>query len=142
MNIENLLKPRYKVIAGWPYMPKHAKVGELVADNFILKAANYPHLFKKLEWWEERKANEMPKYVMSLADKKGYVFIIEEWDMDMLIGWVDKKERSCCSLTAFKPEYGYFPATEKEYNDYINSKIATLAQEIGFINLDALKKLL
>lgn len=60
---QELLKPRYKCIADWPFMPRHIKVGELVAEVFIIKAAKYPHLFKKLEWWEERKPEDMPEYL-------------------------------------------------------------------------------
>ena len=51
----------------------------------------------------------MPKKVMSLADKNKDVYNIEEWDMELLVGWIDKKTRSCCSLLTFNPEYGYIP---------------------------------
>lgn len=46
---------------------------------------------------------------MSILDDKGDTFEIQEWDMEILVGWIDKKERSCCSLLTFKPEYGYVP---------------------------------
>ena len=46
---------------------------------------------------------------MSILDEKGDTFEIQEWDMEILVGWVDKKKRSCCSLLLFKPEYGYVP---------------------------------
>ncbi len=66
MNTEQLLKPRYKVIADYPFSPY--KVGELVKEgssrcpyyittvnhisyNFDTEEIeNYPHLFRKLEW--------------------------------------------------------------------------------------------
>lgn len=37
------------------------------------------------------------------------VLDIQEWDMDILVGWTDKVKRQCCSLLTFKPEFGYFP---------------------------------
>ena len=51
----------------------------------------------------------MPKKVMSILDDKDDTFEIQEWDMEILVGWVNKKERSCCSLLTFNPEYGYVP---------------------------------
>ena len=143
-----MLQPRYKVIADYPYCPY--EIGDLVEftdlgtsfhctttkewNTFTEEfsdSVNYfsidclemwPHLFQRLQWWENRNANEMPKYVKSLADEKGDIFVIQEWDMEMLVGWIDKKQRSVCSLTTFKPEYGYFPATEAEYNAQCQTK--------------------
>ena len=40
------------------------------------------------------------------------LFEIEEWDMNTLTGWIDKDERTCCSLVIFKPEYGYVPVDQ------------------------------
>ena len=79
------------------------------ADILLEEIEQYPHLFRKLNWWEKRTADQMPKKVMSILDDKGDTFEIQEWDMEILVGWVDKKERSCCSLLTFKPEYGYVP---------------------------------
>ena len=79
------------------------------ADILIEEIKQYPHLFRKMNWWEKRTAEQMPKKVMSILDDKGDTFEIQEWDMEILVGWVDKKERSCCSLLTFKPEYGYVP---------------------------------
>jgi len=131
MTPEELLMPRYKVIADYPN--SLFKVGETLKEGIVTKDyifcdpdgprwSQFPHLFRKLNWWEERKVEDMPEYVKSLADDRGTVFKIQKWDMGMLIGWIDYDKRQCASLETFKPEYGYFPATEQEYNDYINSK--------------------
>ena len=79
------------------------------ADILLEEIEQYPHLFRKLNWWEKRTADQMPKKVISILDDKGDTFEIQEWDMEILVGWIDKKERSCCSLLTFKPKYGYVP---------------------------------
>lgn len=130
--LEDLLKRRYEVIADYPnslleigdiliqYEYSTSTTGMYVyvtntesplQGNSLNKkfAETMPHLFRKMNWWEKRTAEQMPKKVKSLADEKGSVYEIQEWDMEMLVGWIDKKERSCCSLLSFKPEYGYVP---------------------------------
>jgi len=127
MKSKELLIPRFEVIEEYPYSKyKKGDVLELkqitsdkifhntedfFVGNFFTQPEleKYPHLFRKLNWWEHRKAEDMPKKVMSLADDKKDTYDIEEWDMQILVGWIDKKSRSCCSLKAFNPEYGYFP---------------------------------
>ena len=122
MTAEKLLEPRFEIINDAPLLKN--KLGEIIIciephgmfdlDFFFFgKVAicpnNYPHIFRKLNWWEKRTAEEMPKKVMSLADDKKEVYEIEEWDMSFLLGWIDKEKRSCCDLTIFNPEYGYVP---------------------------------
>lgn len=52
----------------------------------------------------------MPKKLICRAiPNDTEVMEIVEWDMDLLVGWLSKKDRSCCSLLSFTPEYGYFP---------------------------------
>lgn len=114
MTAKELLKPRFEVIADYPnpkdycYFPvgEIIKIESLEDINYLEK---YPHLFRKLNWWEHRKIEDMPKKVMSLADDKKDTYIIEEWDMEILVGWIDKEKRSACSLLSFNPEYGYIP---------------------------------
>lgn len=76
--IEQLLIPRWKIIADFPSSP--FKVGEYLIIDSILRSEIYeydnfkfngififphefPHLFKKLRWWEERENHELPKYI-------------------------------------------------------------------------------
>lgn len=88
--VEELLAPRYKVVAKYFYSPY--QIGDIVFGNdggrvlltitseysqFMasdMKVENfghieildeYPALFKKLEWWQEREPDEMPEYVKS-----------------------------------------------------------------------------
>jgi hypothetical protein len=80
--IEQLLLPRYKVIADWPN--SLYKIGEVLvgADCIVTKKGikeltDFPHLFKRLEWWEQRTEEEMPKYIRI----KEYVWEVKwkEW---------------------------------------------------------------
>ena len=126
MTAKELMIPRFEVIETYP--KSKFKKGDILeripnatndwynadkslinADILIEEIKQYPHLFRKMNWWEKRTAEQMPKKVMSILDDKGDTFEIQEWDMEILVGWIDKKERSCCSLLTFKPEYGYVP---------------------------------
>jgi len=67
MSNEELMKPRWKVIADYPGSDYH--IGEIldrdwgwVGDDeigFKHQVSHYPHLFKKLEWWEDRTLDEL-----------------------------------------------------------------------------------
>ena len=126
MTAKELIQPRFEVIETYP--KSKFKKGDILeripnatndwynadkslinADILLEEIEQYPHLFRKLNWWEKRTAEQMPKKVMSILDNKADTFEIQEWDMEILVGWIDKKERSCCSLLIFKPEYGYVP---------------------------------
>jgi hypothetical protein len=118
MTAKELMKTRFEVIADYPSSP--FKVGDIITydgivygmgepQKFTRDPEKYPHLFRKMNWWEKRTSEQMPKKVMSILDDKGDTFDIEEWDMKILVGWVDKKMRTCCSLLTFNPEYGYVP---------------------------------
>lgn len=101
---EELLKVRYKVIADYPGSsrdwPEGMKVDRILSPQNVGWAKNvllwnpddFPHLFKRLEWWEDRAKEDMPEYFkkkfLSKESKKegwivekidGEFFIIEEW---------------------------------------------------------------
>jgi hypothetical protein len=114
MTSEELQTPRYKVIADYPHSPY--KIGDIItfdqrlwinsdyklADKSIDK---YPHLFKKLEWHEEREPEEMPEYV---KHKNGNVFKVSEVTPSGMIleghFWVRFKN--------------ILPATKEQYEEY------------------------
>lgn len=123
MTPEELLKPRYKVIADYPESPY--KIGDIEfngtwSDNDSL--ANYPSIFRKLEWWEERDVKDMPGYLKDTGD--GEVFKVREWlDYSMAVIWLNKNKK--INHTGFhqaNTEH-FLPATESEYNEYIKSKV-------------------
>lgn len=123
MTTEELLKPRRKVIAPWPGMERDGiKVGDIIIDPdrpneccryldgsaaFTFDWDKYPHLFKRLEWWEERKPEDMPEYV-------------KYDDVSLFV----PKQRVCkgsqAPFNAFNfTAVDFLPATESEYQSFI-----------------------
>lgn len=124
MTAKELLKPRFEVIAEYPNSIQ--RIGTVltqeITDHFSLvkdgksfttnikNIDEYPHIYRKLNWWERRKIEDMPKKLICKAiEGDTEVQEIEEWDMSILVGWTNKAKRECCSLLSFNPEYGYFP---------------------------------
>lgn len=122
LSTEQLLMPRYKVIADYP-MSSHA-VGDvltyLIGGTFVNERIrvkedslqNYPAIFKPLSWWEERALEDMPEYVKEVMktdfgeSDKG-TFTIEKYDSDyvfIMLAHID-----------------YIPSTLTEYQSFINS---------------------
>src|SRR6185503_13287789 len=115
--VEDLLKPRYKVIADYP--DSEYNVGEIICNMITVQNSEwfdqYPHIFKKLEWWEERKESEMPDYVSFSYEGKTTIDKIVKWGMEYKFGFTDVINRRGCSLNCWNTGYGYQPATEQEY---------------------------
>ncbi|MGN6416093.1 MAG: hypothetical protein ACTHMC_01285 [Pseudobacter sp.] len=104
---EQLMAPRYQMISREPL------VGfcflDIIEDQHLIEAwdmKNLPHLFQKLEWYEERDTNDLPDYIavegmgiLKVTGKGGgsTVFIANE-------GVISSK---CC-----------LPATQEEYEAY------------------------
>lgn len=81
--VEELMKPRVKCIAN--DTSGDFEVGEILypdSDGFYylyndvgrwrLYPEQYPHLFRRLEWWEERSPEDMPEYVKYASTGKVY----------------------------------------------------------------------
>jgi hypothetical protein len=119
MNAKELLKPRFEVINDYPN--NNYKLNQVIEteENWLEGHSSsyfeeYPHLFKKLNWWESRKLEDMPKKLKSLCNddfdiEKEEVFNILEWNMKTLDGIINHEKRQVCSLTSWNPEYGYIP---------------------------------
>ena len=116
MTVEELLMPRYKVIADYPSSPYY--VGEIkdrLGDNVAAHFAKYPHLFRKLNWWEERKVEDMPDYVkwdVGIYPTWKKIMKVDKWNSN---GSFDHENVTISVINCF-------PATEQQYNDYIKSK--------------------
>ena len=124
MTAEQLLLPRFEVIADFP--KSSYNIGRIItpikegssyfysleapSSELIGFPEKYPHLFKKLNWWEHRKKEDMPKRLICKAIKDDTeIMEILDWDMELLFGWTDIENRKGCGLRSFNPEYGYFP---------------------------------
>ena len=132
METKELIAPRFKVIADYPNsknligtileMPNFDK--EFTKDAWCKSKETYPHLFKKLNWWEYRKTEDMPAYLKHRNDITTENWTYEKiigWDMKNLQGLINPKERTCCSLLMWNPKYGYFPAEKEDYENYIDN---------------------
>lgn len=118
MTSSELMNPRYEVIADYP--SNQNSIGSVLEcpnyDNDFTKKYwaesnnKYPHLFRKMNWWEKRNKRDMPmKLICKAIPNDTEIIEIQEWDMDILVGWIDMKKRTCASLLIFNPDYGYFP---------------------------------
>lgn len=137
MSEQELMRPRYKVIADYPGMNNYLiNVGDIITDDgknqcvtqdekvvFAINWNAYPHLFKKLEWWEERDGfADFPKYVkLVLNGRIQFMHKVQEWKGynshgQPLYDFVNKANY----LSPFCVS-GLMPATEQQYTDYINS---------------------
>lgn len=133
MNPEQLLIPRYKVIADYPdskfvigdmlfmykykssesmytYVtnPESALNGTSLKPEYVEKMS---HLFKPLQWWQDRKREDLSGYIKRMTDGVWDVYQINiqnKDDMSWKFGMISNKE--------------FLPATESEYLSYINSK--------------------
>lgn len=124
MTAKELLNPRFEVVAEYPgsFLKKGTVLLATITDHFdymvgergphickIEAIENYPHLFRKMDWWERRAELEMPKKVKSLAFPDSEPMEIEKWDMNILFGFENESKRQGASLTGWKPEFGYIP---------------------------------
>lgn len=128
MTIDKLLNPRYEVIADYP--SNTLPIGTIMEcpnyDNdftkgyWIQSQKTYPHLFKRLNWWEKREESEMPKYLKHSFGGNTEYYEVVKWDMKIMCGFTNIKNRECCSILTWHPDFTYQPATEEEYLKYIN----------------------
>ena len=126
--MKELEKPRFKVIADYPR--SIFKIDEIIDNGYEfifgdadgLKYSDFPHLFKKLNWWENRTEKEMPEYLkyrLNLDNENWIYHKIVKWNMEILNGILDIRKREGCDLRIWSSEHGYFPATKEEYDSYI-----------------------
>lgn len=121
MNIEKLLTPRWKVIADFPFSP--FKINDIVFDGVFgqlristsgyFKIADYPAIFKKLEWWEEREEKDLPKYVKS---ENNVVKVVEYIELFNEFIYVRFKFKGVNEIFG-KSIHCLMPATKEEYDN-------------------------
>lgn len=127
MTPQQLLIPRYEVIAPWPNggisvgtiliesLPNYYRHSTKTGISYrVQNIDQYPHLFQPLQWWEKRNIEEMPEYLShTLPNEKTTYHKIIRWDMDLLVGY--ENEKNVCNLRAWKDKYNYQPALESDY---------------------------
>lgn len=118
MSIEDLLKPRWKCIADYP--DNTNEIGTILdrdwcrykfddedAGEVLWRISDFPHLFKKLEWYENRKPEDMPEYIKDLTT--GEVFAYDD----------NYKAHG----TAWMGDHKIAPATQSDYEEYVKQSI-------------------
>lgn len=116
MSNEDLLKPRYKVIADYPgNLQPIGHIYEIIFNdeealkNWCDNKDYYPHLFKKLEWWEEREEKDMPEYVKGGNE----ITKLNRVDFESSSEWIFYLDDSHIPYSC----HAWFPATKEEYEN-------------------------
>lgn len=135
--VEQLMRPRYKVIADYP--GSDYSIGEVLvlddgggeSDEFYFCDEDgkhieweafykhYPHIFKPLEWWEERAPEEIPGYV-KFAKENSYGHFGEVIKIDEI-----KISKGGFGIVCHDKGTWWatdcLPATESKYNEYLTA---------------------
>lgn len=131
MTPEELMKPRYKTIADFP--SNILPIGHITTLNGTATAVTssvyffekYRHLFQKLEWWEERKVEDMPVYVKTIPsfESKPRIIKVQEWFLyDTLDGAGNPLEMFGIKDGYSHGAFALLPATETEYLKYLETQ--------------------
>ena len=120
MTIEELTSARYKVIADYPR--SLYKVGHIihVSENlegfvFLTKdILKYPHIFKKMEWWEDRDEKNMPKYLKYINSD----IIFKPYHINLEFGLYYETKQDYINDNKDALDIT-IPATKKEYDKFI-----------------------
>lgn len=127
---EELLKPRFKVIADYPDSPfvdgqilvtRVGNFGKQVFDIYrqfgnddFVYPESYPHLFKKLAYYEDRNIKDLPKYIVNNTAIPKTIHEVIDWNIhdDEIVIAVTNEG----SFYA----WGTVPATQSEYLAFKN----------------------
>jgi hypothetical protein len=128
MSREELMKPRYKVIADYPFNKYHA-VGKIIIVESEIVARNengyrvvecewekYPAIFKPLEWWEHREEKDMPEYVKLLNQQ-------DKIEVHKAGNWNMRNGMPCIEGFGVFIVKDMTPATETEYLNFKNKSV-------------------
>jgi len=148
--VEKLLQPRYKVIADYPRNGhyENVEVGEIIEawhpnkilqDNRTGFYGKYPHIFKELGWWEDRKVSDMPMYLKQTGMVDGannplpdwYVKVKKhfnagngEWRDDSIHIFCTEDHKNGWGSGVRSMNYnGFEPATEQDYLTYKQNQL-------------------
>ena len=122
--MEELLQPRFKVIAPYPCSihklediiltyesaMSYAVQIDDVSEKICLK--DYPHIFKKLEWFEDRKIEDLPKYLKDEFETYNDYYEVLQYSLNL--GTVDVINNKYGLLDDQFIET-FKPATKEEY---------------------------
>lgn len=136
MTPEELLIRRYKMIAPVPFEPAKSmyNVGDIFTDDgkntvrnqngdavYPVEWDKYPHLFKPFAWWEDRKPEDMPRFVKRLRNDKS-IEVMRVLDPRCNMRKFGHEPNTIEHRFIYPDGTGYIPATLEEYNAYINKQ--------------------
>lgn len=140
LSVDELLKPRYKVIADYPNSSN--KVGDIIelpcedwkyADEVLCLEDYfdaYENVFKRLAWYEERDIKDMPEYIKcegAVRRLKGLSKNLELIELFDNPGEVEYEEHIYESKDGKGYELYFLndcePSTEAEYKSYRSPKV-------------------
>lgn len=131
MSTEDLLLPRYKLLADYPLnIIEIGAVFDKCTEFQCVFFDKYPHLFRKIFWWEERKIEDMPAFVKRIKFRELISWHnIEIEEVIKVEQWVNENEIGKCFFTDMGGEIRqlnfdtdcFLPATLTEYNEYISN---------------------
>lgn len=118
MTTEELLKPRWKVIADFPENPYcinqilHVFESKIFFESsgYHFNPNDYSAIFKKLEWWEERKVEDMPEYVKSIVNNAVHK-VLQYKDSVVALSY----ENAPTNVQMFESICSLIPSTKEEY---------------------------
>ena len=132
MTNEELIRPRYMVIADYP--GSFLSIRQIIVanenglfqigDNFRNEVylKQFPHIFQKVGLWEGIKESDMPKYLKFIWDGKiSEVQKKVEWlyaEDKTINGFTHEGLNNCFPRVSIS---GWLPATEEEYTSFKKS---------------------
>lgn len=127
-SVEQLLQPRFKIIASWPrsgFPVGLVFTGNVLTDlqKSVIECEQYPHIFQRLEWWEERKIDELPEFVhetgggikKALYAHDGIFIRLQTEDGG---NWAVIRDVMCF----------FYPATKEEYDRFMLNKVQNVQE--------------
>lgn len=128
LSVEELLKPRWKVIADYPNSPFF--IGQVFAipnfdrqftkDYWAAEKNKFPNIFEPLPWWKDRDVNEFPEYLKVYYKERVEFHKVNQW-LHMIGDQTVYEYFNKDGLQLRETTRGTDPATKEEYDAYLQT---------------------
>lgn len=118
MTPEELMKPRYKIIADYPGNVQD--IGCVFRSDLPSYFNKFPAISQPLPWYAERKPEDMPEYVWYKFMEHSTPKCMKV-DKQFTSSLGEKNDKGFCTSGEFYSYSKTTPATSAEYEQYINS---------------------
>ena len=135
--VAELMIPRYKVVADYPYNPwvvgailitepngeLYCKENGYVASKSIVYVKDvdkYPTLFRKLYWYEERNFSDLPDFIKISDD----IYRVGEWKLQRFEAGYAPDDKNIERPISLNIKWHFYknksiPASQEDYDKYI-----------------------